>query len=161
MNNLNKIIGVGGFIVRDNSLLLVKQSYGDFKGMWMLPGGHIEPKEHLAEAVIREVREETDISAVPDGIIAVRSKIIDESTTDVYMILKMHESSELNEAPVCDGDEITEATFIPFADVLNDHNVVGLVRGILKEYVDGNSVLIEQLKYRLPDSDHIDYQVYV
>lgn len=161
MNGLNKIIGVGGFITRDDSLLLVKPSYGDFKGMWMLPGGHIEPKEHLAQAVIREVMEETAISVVPDGIIAVRSKIIDESTTDVYIIFKMHEINDREEVPTGDGYEITEAAFVAFDDILDNHNVVGLVRGVLKEYLTGNTVLIGKLKYSLPDSDHIDYQVYV
>lgn len=161
MNNLNKIIGVGGFIVRDGSLLMVKPSYGDFKGMWMLPGGHIEPKEHLAQAVIREVMEETSISAVPEGILAVRSKIINDNTTDVYLIFKMKENADSIESPISDGDEIIETAFVPFNEIIDNKNVVGLVRGVLQEYLAGNSCLMGELGYRLPDSDHINYQVFI
>ncbi|MGH8882874.1 MAG: NUDIX domain-containing protein, partial [Stackebrandtia sp.] len=32
-------------------------------GKWMLPGGHVEPDENPAEAALREVAEETGLTA--------------------------------------------------------------------------------------------------
>lgn len=42
-------------------VLLVQARGGPFKGAWLLPGGGIEPGETPADAVRREVREETGL----------------------------------------------------------------------------------------------------
>ncbi len=44
------------------SLLLINRGIEPFKGMWALPGGLVENKESLEEAVERELLEETGIS---------------------------------------------------------------------------------------------------
>lgn len=46
----------------EGELLLVKRDAGgDFQGLWGLPGGKVEVDEFLAEAIEREVREETGV----------------------------------------------------------------------------------------------------
>jgi len=45
----------------DNKILLVKRGTPVFRGYWALPGGKVEPKETVEEAVIREVKEETGL----------------------------------------------------------------------------------------------------
>lgn len=58
-----KKFGAAAIILNDEGhVLLVKQSYGAFN--WELPGGAAEPGESPAEAVIREVREETGLDVV-------------------------------------------------------------------------------------------------
>jgi 8-oxo-dGTP diphosphatase len=46
-------IGVGGVIIEENKVLLVKLTYGH-KG-WILPGGYVKSTETIAQAVTREV----------------------------------------------------------------------------------------------------------
>lgn len=46
---------------QDRRLLLIRRQNHPFKGLWALPGGHIEPGEHINSAAIREVSEETGI----------------------------------------------------------------------------------------------------
>lgn len=51
-------------LVRNDAgeLLVVRRAEGgDFEGLWGLPGGKVEVDEFLAEAIEREVREETGV----------------------------------------------------------------------------------------------------
>ena len=55
-------VGVGAFIVnRNNEVLLQKRAVLPEKGYWSLIGGRLEMFETLEDAVIREVKEETDL----------------------------------------------------------------------------------------------------
>ena len=55
-----------GFVVQDGATLL---HWHPKLGMWLPPGGHIEPNEDPVQAVVREVEEETGIpvEVVPTG----------------------------------------------------------------------------------------------
>ncbi|RCK75317.1 MAG: Nudix hydrolase family protein [Candidatus Ozemobacter sibiricus] len=58
---------------RDGELLLVRQrSLRSGRPFWTLPGGLVEPDETLAEAVRRELREETGLDADPLGVVALQ-----------------------------------------------------------------------------------------
>lgn len=48
-----------GLVIHDESVLLIEHVK---LGWWMPPGGHIDPNEDPAQAVIREVREETGLA---------------------------------------------------------------------------------------------------
>jgi ADP-ribose pyrophosphatase YjhB (NUDIX family) len=58
--------GVGALVERDDELLLVRQD-----GQWMLPGGEVERGESHAEALIRELDEETGLAVDPGPLRAV------------------------------------------------------------------------------------------
>ena len=55
-------LSVGAVVVHDGSLLLVRRGHGPAAGEWSLPGGRVEPGETVAQAVEREVREETGLA---------------------------------------------------------------------------------------------------
>lgn len=58
--------GVHAFCFCGDLLVVV---YAEDKGYWMVPGGAIEPGEHYEEAVVREVREETNMEVVYQELI--------------------------------------------------------------------------------------------
>ena len=55
------VLGVSALIEDGGRVLLVKRARAPFARYWSLPGGHVEAGETMAEAVVREVREETGI----------------------------------------------------------------------------------------------------
>ena len=55
---------VGAVVVQDGELLLIRRGHGPAAGSWSVPGGRVEAGELRAEAVVREVREETGLEAV-------------------------------------------------------------------------------------------------
>jgi 8-oxo-dGTP diphosphatase len=55
-------IRVAPIIVKDNALLLVRHVKGD-RTYWLLPGGGVDYGETLGEALLREIKEETNLDA--------------------------------------------------------------------------------------------------
>lgn len=57
---------VAAAIIKDNTILATQRGYGEFKGKWEFPGGKVEENENLENAIIREIKEETnaDISVI-------------------------------------------------------------------------------------------------
>jgi 8-oxo-dGTP diphosphatase len=52
-----------GAVIKDEQgrLLLIKRGHEPGAGLWSLPGGRVEPGETDAEALVREMREETGL----------------------------------------------------------------------------------------------------
>ena len=50
-------------VVREGEVLLVCRKNPPNAGAWGFPGGRVEPGEPLADAVVRELREETGVEA--------------------------------------------------------------------------------------------------
>jgi 8-oxo-dGTP diphosphatase len=55
---------VGAIVLEDRDLLLIRRGHGPAAGFWSGPGGRVEPGELLAEAVVRELAEETGLEGV-------------------------------------------------------------------------------------------------
>lgn len=50
-------------LIKNNRILLIKRAGGNFTNLWALPGGKIEFNEHLSEAAVREILEESGIKS--------------------------------------------------------------------------------------------------
>ncbi len=62
MNNSKKTIAAGGFILKDDQLLLLlRQNASCDNGMYCIPGGRVEEGESVHGAAVREIFEETGL----------------------------------------------------------------------------------------------------
>jgi len=70
----NPLCAVAVMAVKDGRLLLVKRAVGPAKGFWALPGGFIEQGESPEKAGLRELKEETGVTAESAKIICVKTE---------------------------------------------------------------------------------------
>ncbi len=58
-------IGALAVVLHDQKVLLVRRRKQPDAGLWGYPGGHVEFGETVAEAAVRELAEETGLTATP------------------------------------------------------------------------------------------------
>jgi ADP-ribose pyrophosphatase YjhB (NUDIX family) len=60
-----------GALVYDGTgrILLVQRRHDPDRGRWSVPGGRVEPGESDAEALVREMHEETGLTVVPGDLV--------------------------------------------------------------------------------------------
>ena len=79
MSNENTNWGqsVAGVVIKDNKVLLARHTYGNGKGMLIIPGGYVNYGETPQQALKREYMEETNIEVEPQNIIGIRFNMHD------------------------------------------------------------------------------------
>ena len=75
----------------DDELLLIRRVRGDYVGYWGLPGGKIEDNEHISESAVREIIEETDVSASFLKYLGTVSEILRSGKTTKHFLLHIVE----------------------------------------------------------------------
>ena len=113
MNHGPHVVGVGGVVVRDGAVLLVRLTYSNFRGRYMLPGGVVEPRETFDQSLVREVLEETGTNASVEGLIAARCRI-DLDSLNTYLVFLMH---YVGGEPRADGRENDDVRFFTLAEL--------------------------------------------
>jgi ADP-ribose pyrophosphatase YjhB (NUDIX family) len=68
-------VGVGGVVIQDHQVLLVRRGQPPRKGEWSIPGGMLELGEKLRDGVTREIEEETGIQVTPLQVLDVFDSI--------------------------------------------------------------------------------------
>jgi 8-oxo-dGTP diphosphatase len=136
--NLDKpyIISVYAAIRNDKGEFLILKRSEDSNtnpGKWDLPGGKLEREEILEEAVVREVREETEITIVPGEIAG-------------YVTFELPEKRVI--AIVYDGGYIvsdvklshehTEYSWTPLDEILGMHTLPQYFRDFFRRFITEN-----------------------
>lgn len=118
---------VDAVVVQSGHVLLVKRRGMPGKGLWALPGGFLNAKERIEDAVYRELREETLIK-VPEPVLrgsTTKHRYFDEvyrssrgrTITEAFLIeLK----DDLKLPKVKGSDDAEKAKWIPLSEVRRD-----------------------------------------
>jgi ADP-ribose pyrophosphatase YjhB (NUDIX family) len=69
-------VGVGGVIVDQGRVVIVKRRFAPLAGHWSLPGGAVDVGETLTECVAREMLEETGLVVDVGPVIEVFDRIV-------------------------------------------------------------------------------------
>ncbi|HEX2700222.1 MAG TPA: NUDIX domain-containing protein [Acidimicrobiales bacterium] len=113
---------VGAVAIDAERLLLVRRGHGPAAGEWSVPGGRVERGETLAEAVLREVAEETGLEGMCDELIGWVERIGD----DHHFVILDFRVRVLDPADPVAGSDAAEAAWVPLAGVADLRLVDGL-----------------------------------
>ena len=128
---------VGAIAVVDGRLLLIRRGHGPAAGDWSVPGGRVEGGETLAEAVVREVAEETGLEAVCDDLAGWVERIGDDHHFVIFdFVVTVLDDPE---SGLRAGGDAAEAAWVPLdevahlrlveglAEFLHDHGIVPVI----------------------------------
>ena len=113
MSEARPEVCVGAVAVFDDAILMVRRGRGPAQGTWSVPGGRVEAGETLAEAVVRELAEETGLAGVCETLVGWAERI---GPGYHYVILDFSVTLLSDTEPVA-GDDAAEARWVPLSDV--------------------------------------------
>jgi 8-oxo-dGTP pyrophosphatase MutT (NUDIX family) len=96
-------------------LLITRRAAGlrNHSGQWALPGGHREPRESTGETALRELREETGVTAEPGDVLGT---LDDYATRSGFLITPMVVWASPAGTLVRQSSEVARIHLIPLAD---------------------------------------------
>lgn len=140
-------IGVGGVVINDRQELLVvcERHRRTAQPYYKLPGGALMPGEHLVDAVLREVREETGVEVKFEALVCFRHwHGYRYGKSDIYFVCRL---SPLSQDVTMQAEEIEECFWMPVAEyfesdlvsVFNKRIVRAALNspGVTPEWIDG------------------------
>ena len=76
-------IVAGSLIVKDNKILMIQEAKKSCYGQWNFPAGHVEEKELITDAAIREAFEETGCKIKLTGVLPISTIVSPNDETIV------------------------------------------------------------------------------
>ena len=111
-------LAVSAAIIRDGRVLVARRARGPALGIWTMPGGVVEAGETLAQALVREIEEETAMTVEPVALAGHREVVLrddDRRVSRHFVILceaRWLKPQELAELKTTEGlAEIVAAAF--------------------------------------------------
>jgi 8-oxo-dGTP diphosphatase len=128
VNGRRPEVCVGAVAVAGDRLLLVRRGGEPGRGLWSIPGGRVEVGEALADAVERELAEETGVVGACGALLGVAERRDDDHH---YVILDYLVAVAEPTAPR-PGTDADEAAWVPLAEVRGLALVPGLAEFLVE-----------------------------
>jgi ADP-ribose pyrophosphatase YjhB (NUDIX family) len=112
------LIGVGALILKRDRILMAQRGKQPLMGWWSLPGGALETGEALADAVRREVREETGLEIRPLGVLEIFERIMrDASGAPEYHYVLIDYMCRVVGGTLAAGDDVCAVEWVRRRDL--------------------------------------------
>lgn len=105
------LVGVGGVVIHDGQVVLIRRGNEPRKGEWSIPGGKLELGETMAEGVRREVREETGLDVEVGELIEAFERVYRDETGRVrfHFVILDFLCRTVSAKPLAGGDAMDVA----------------------------------------------------
>lgn len=148
----NYSFSVGCIVRKGTQVLLVRHTYGGAKGKLLIPGGFCHENELPEEAAVREVSEETGITAAVKRMAGIRCE-----RNSWYLLLEM---DYIAGTPVSDMCENSEALFCEISEALSRSDCTEMTKAALRKITDNSAnCLYSDLEYKKHKGDN--YTLYI
>jgi len=98
---------VGGLVVHEGRLLLVRRGREPFKGWWDVPGGFLDAGEHPVDGLKRELREETGLEIELTRFVGIYMDTYGDGP-DADDTLNLHYEARIVGGELLPGDDAVE-----------------------------------------------------
>ncbi len=150
--NDNYNFSVGCIVRKENKVLLVRHTYGGANGKLLIPGGFCHENELPEEAAVREVFEETHITAEVKRMVGIRC---DRKTW--YLLLEM---DYIDGVPTSDMCENSEVLFCEIPEALTRSDCTEMTKVSLRKILDNSAdYLRSDMEYKAHKGDN--YTLYI
>lgn len=120
-------VTVDAVVEQSGHILLVKRRSEPGKGLWALPGGHLEVDEKIMDGIMRELKEETLIK-VPEAVLrgsVVATNVFDDPNRSNLGRVITHAAhirltNDLKLPKVKGADDAEKARFTPISEIRED-----------------------------------------
>jgi 8-oxo-dGTP diphosphatase len=126
------IVGVGGVVVQNGRVVLVRRAKAPRKGEWSIPGGMLELGETLRDGVAREIEEETGLKVKSEEVLDVfDSIVIDADGKTQYHYVLVDYLCSVIEGELRAASDVSEARWATLEEVVSlvkREMTVGVIR---------------------------------
>jgi 8-oxo-dGTP diphosphatase len=131
------VIPCVGAVIKDDQgrLLLIKRGHEPGAGLWSIPGGRIEPGETDAEALVREMREETGLVVQAGPLLGTVRRLVPDSPAAAggqgSTVLDIRDyAATVTGGTLRPGDDAAEARWVPVSELSSLPITEGLVEAL-------------------------------
>jgi ADP-ribose pyrophosphatase YjhB (NUDIX family) len=120
-------VAVGVVLLDGERVLVIRRKKPPAEGLWSVPGGKVELGESLEAACLRELREETGLSATIGPLVEVLDRVLHDPAGTItyhYVILDFVGTAPVGE--LCAASDAAEARWVTFAELAHLPTTDGL-----------------------------------
>jgi 8-oxo-dGTP diphosphatase len=114
---ITPVAAVSVAVFRGEEVLLVQRGQQPLAGVWSLPGGHLEPGEPAAVAALRELAEESGVSAELMGVADVVDVIVRDADGQLlrHYMIAVYAARWIDGEPASGSDSAAACFLLPEA----------------------------------------------